>query len=177
MAWDAHDRPEKGVLQLRPGLDERPEDAGVGIRVPAEPLRGLLDRAAQEDGLAPVERMGERQRRLDPLEAVILERNRPEEGRSGGHRMNRRAEVVDEPRERQLAGAEAAADLLGRLANEHRAARSRELDRGREAVGAGADDDGVVSVHALIQACSASSREKNERPACAGLSCRTVVRG
>ena len=131
-----HGRAARGASSssVRPGVDERPKEAGVGISVPAEPLRGLHDRAAQHDGLAVVERMRERKRRLDPLEAVILERNRPEERRGGGHRMDRRAEVVDEPGERQLARAEAAADLLGRLANEHRAAGPGELDRGGEAV-------------------------------------------
>ena len=41
--------------------------------------------------------------RLDPLEAVRRQRQRPEERRRDGERMDRRADVVDETRQRELA--------------------------------------------------------------------------
>src|SRR5512132_1461898 len=86
--------------------------------------------------------------------------------------MDRRAEVVDEPGESHLARAEAAADLVGRLANEDRASGARELDRCCKAVRPGADDDGVVTVHAVIQACLTDvrlrSRARGGGPGVAG---------
>ena len=48
--------------------------------------------------------------------------------------------------ERELGSADAAADRLLRLEDEDGSPRLRHGDRGGEAVGAGADDDGVVAV-------------------------------
>jgi hypothetical protein len=58
--------------------------------------------------------------------------------------MDGGADVVQAARQRQLLGAGAAAEDGCGLANEYGEARAREDDRGRQAIGSGADDDGVV---------------------------------
>jgi hypothetical protein len=50
-----------------------------------------------------VEWVRELRRRLDPLEAVLSERQCLEKRRRGSHRMNSRADVMDESRQRQRA--------------------------------------------------------------------------
>src|SRR6266498_851565 len=54
--------------------------------------------------------------------------------------MDRRADVVDEPRQRQLGRAQAAAELLLGLANLDLQAGPGQRDRRRQPVRAGADD-------------------------------------
>ena len=58
--------------------------------------------------------------------------------------MDRRADVVDVARPRQLLGPGTAAGRGLRLHHEHLAAGERERDRGNETVGPCADDDCVV---------------------------------
>jgi hypothetical protein len=87
----------------------------------------------------------ERKRRLDVLEAVLGERERPEEGRPGAERVNRRADVVDEPGQGELGRSRPATDRLGRLADEDGPARPRERDRSGEPVRPRSDDDRVVA--------------------------------
>jgi hypothetical protein len=67
---------------------------------------------------------------------------------------------VDEARQRQLGGANTAADGLLGFPHEHPPPRTRERDRGREAVRPGADDDGVVAV---AQLTSARTEERASR--------------
>jgi hypothetical protein len=87
--------------------------------------------------------MGERRRRMHPRETVAVERQRLEEGGGDGQREDRRAEIVHEAGTRDRGGTEAAADRRLRFDDAHAPARARERDAGRQAVGAGADDDGV----------------------------------
>ena len=80
---------------------------------------------------------------MDPLDAVPGEVHGPEERRRDPQRMGGRADVVDEPGQRQLGRPRAAADGVGRLVDAHGAPRTGELDRRGEAVGAAAHDDRV----------------------------------
>ena len=84
--------------------------------------------------------MGERCGGLDQVE---LEFERPEEGRCGSERMDRRADVMAETGKCQLGRACAAPNRLARLEDEDRTAGLGEGDRGGEAVRPRADDDGV----------------------------------
>src|SRR5437763_1316479 len=59
---------------------------------------------------AVVERMGERRGRMNPLQAMVSERERAKEGRGDRHRMDGGAEVVLEAGKRQLFGASTAAE-------------------------------------------------------------------
>jgi hypothetical protein len=88
--------------------------------------------------------MSEWRGRVDELETVVGEREVAKGRRGCAERVEGRADVVDEPRERELGGARAAPDRLLRLADEDGPARPRERDGGREPVRPGPDDDGVV---------------------------------
>ena len=74
--------------------------------------------------------MGERERRFDPLEPERAELERTEERRCGAHRMEGRAQVVDETGKGELRRAAAAADRVVRFDDGDRATVSRQLDRG-----------------------------------------------
>jgi hypothetical protein len=113
-------------------FEGRPDQTGV-----LRPER--VGGAADEQGGAVVERMRERGGRFDPVD---VELERPEERRSGGERVDGRADVVPEAGERQLGSARAAADAALRLEEEDRASGLRKSDRGGEPVRA-ADEDGV----------------------------------
>ena len=84
--------------------------------------------------------MGERCERLDEVE---VELERLEEGRRGGQRVDRRADVVTEAGQGEFRRARAPADGVARLDDEDRASGLRKRDGGGEPVRAGADDDGV----------------------------------
>jgi hypothetical protein len=89
---------------------------------------------------AVVEWMCECRRRLDPID---VELERVEERRRRGERMDRGADVVTEPRKRQLRGARPAADRVPRLDDEDGTSGLRECERGSEPVRARTDDDCV----------------------------------
>ena len=77
--------------------------------------------------------------------------------RADGEWMDGRAEVVAEARKRQLGRVGAAADLVPALDHVHRPPGPGELDRGREPVRAGSDDDCIDGSH-RFEATSASER-------------------
>jgi len=137
---EVRDRAQELVLKPRPVPDEGTEQAEVGVRVRAEPCSGLVQRPANEDRRAVVERVGERRGRGDPFE---VQTERPEERRRGGERVDRGADVVTKAGQRQLRSARAAADRVLRLEDENRATGLRQRERRREAVRTRADDDRV----------------------------------
>ena len=157
--------PLDSLRQIVPGRDPRLEQPPVGLAVGPEPGRRGLDRALERDRRPVVQRMRERRRRLDPFEAVVGERQAAEEARARAEGMDRGADVVVEPRQREVLGAKAAADDLGRLEHQHAASGPRELDGGREPVRPGADDDGVVALglHAVPPGGSHGRQEARGR--------------
>jgi hypothetical protein len=74
--------------------------------------------------------------------------------------MDRRADVVDEARQRQLGGANAAADGLLGFPHEHASARPGQRDGASEPVRPRTDDDGVVLA---AQLTSARTEERASR--------------
>ena len=84
--------------------------------------------------------MGERRRRVHPLDAVALERHRAHERRRGRERVDRRADVVDETGQRQLGRAAAAADRLLTLEHADRKPGAGKDDRRAEPIRPRADD-------------------------------------
>jgi hypothetical protein len=84
--------------------------------------------------------MSDRSRRLDQVE---VELQRAEERGGEERRVNRGADVVAKPRERQLRRARPAADRLLRFDDADRTPCLGERDRGSQAVRPRADDDGV----------------------------------
>ena len=135
--------PEQVSQHERCVANERRHQARVTGRILPERRPGRRDRALEHRSRSVVERMSERRRRPDPLDAVLRERQRREERRGDGEWMDRRAHVVLEPRRGQLGGAHAAADRLRALDDAHRHALARERDRRGQSVRARADDDRV----------------------------------
>ena len=133
-------RSQERLLESRPVGDQRSEEVAVGIGVRTERGGGFFERAVDESRGTVVERMREDRRRLDQRQ---VELERTEERRSGDQRMDGRADVMAEARERQLCGARSAADRLSRLADPDRAPGLRERDRRSEAVRPRANDDRV----------------------------------
>lgn len=84
------------------------------------------------------------------MESVLIQRQGAKKRRSGGERMHRRADVVNEARQRQLCGASTAAYRFCGFANEHGAARARQSDRGRQTVRPRADDDCIVRARSIL---------------------------
>src|ERR1019366_10291204 len=95
----------------------------------------------EDDGRAIVQRMSDRGRRVDPLQAEIAEGERTEEGRRHAQWVDGRADIVDEAGERQLGRAGTAADGVFRLEDRDATAGAGERDGGGETVGAGSHDD------------------------------------
>jgi len=124
-------------------LQQRRHQAAIGAGVGPELRHGLLEVLVQQHRRPVVERVGDAEPRLDPLQPVRLERERAQVGREDARRMRGRADVVSEPGERQLGRSRAAADLGVPFDHEDLRARLREPDPRREPVGPRADDDRV----------------------------------
>ena len=135
--------PEHIVHDHGPAPREPSDTPSIGVFVGPEVRGRRIDVALQDHGGAVVEGMRQRARGVDELEAVLAERQRREERRADDQGIDRRADVVDVPGQRQLGGSHSAADRVSRLDDEHRPSRPCERDRGGEPVGAAADDDGI----------------------------------
>jgi hypothetical protein len=100
-------QPDRGAEHLRldpvPLLDQRLDPTAVLLAVSRVKLGcGGGDRPAEKDGLVRAEGVGEGDFWMDPAEAMILEREGPEEGRANPHWMDRRADVVVESGQGEL---------------------------------------------------------------------------
>jgi len=80
---------------------------------------------------------------LDHLESVGRQRQCAQKRRADGQRVDGRADVVAVSGQGQLGGGGTAADMLRALPPQRRAAGAGQLDGGRKAVRARADDDRV----------------------------------
>ncbi len=144
-------RREHCIFEPRPCRDGRANRRAVDRRVRSESSGRCLDRPFQDRGGAVVQRVRDRARRFDPLDAVLAERHRSEKRRRAGKRVNGRADVVRESRQRQLGGSHAPADRVARLVDPHPAAGSREDDGRGQAVRPGTDDRRIqVGIHGAL---------------------------
>ncbi len=109
--------------------------------VATESGRGLLHRAVQHTRAAAVERMHAVDLRPAPGEAVAIQVDLAEERRADGHRMDRRAVVVQQAGKDGFAAAGAAADFVGRLEDGDLHALGGQGYGGGEPVGPAADHD------------------------------------
>ena len=101
---EAGERATGGAARERPEDPRAPRPARRAARQspPASPSacrarRGRLERALEHHRGAVVERVRERRRRMDPLEAVLGERQRAKEGRGERERVDRRASSWRKP--------------------------------------------------------------------------------
>jgi hypothetical protein len=123
-----------------PGSDRSGEERSVGISIDTQAACRRLERAVHHDRRAVVQRVRQHGRRFHHGQIEI---ELTEERRRWDQRVDRRADVVPEPRQRQFSSASAPADRRLTFEDANRSSRLRERDRGCEPVRPGADDDGV----------------------------------
>ena len=134
------DGSEELVLELVPAGNERSEQLQVRVAIRTQLRCCVLERAPYEYGRAVIERVSDRSGRLDQ---VKLELQRAEERGGEERRVDRGADVVAKPGERQLRGARPTADRLLRFDDADRTPCLGERDRGGKAVRPGPDYDRV----------------------------------
>jgi hypothetical protein len=83
--------------------------------------------------------MSQGDRWLDERKPMVTQRQRRQERRGDGQRMDGRADVVQEAGQRELGRAHSPTDALLRLEQRDHAARPGEADRRGQPVGTGAD--------------------------------------
>ena len=133
--------------QLIPAAQERPQQQHIGALVDAE-RGGRVGHGAGQRGRGPVrERVRQRQVRLDPGQPVLLQRPGPKHRGAHAERVDGRARIVPEPRQRQLLGAGPAAHGVRAFAEHHLEAGLRQRDRRGETVRPRAHHDRVESLH------------------------------
>ena len=144
MTGNAQDRAERTFGKLIPAVNEWFDEPPPGSAICAEFLLGRGQVALQHDGCAVVEGVGNGRFSMHPFEPVIGQWKGVEKGRTGGQRVNRRPEVMEESRQSERQGAASAAGLRLGFEDLDRQAGLGENDGGGEAVGAGADHDGAL---------------------------------
>ena len=139
MTGDGGKRAKDFRGEVAPMLDERLHKFEPGSAVRTERLSGCIEIAIEQDCGAVIERLRERGGRLNPREAMVVQRQRREERRAHGEGMHGRSEVVDEAGERQFHGARGATgSCFGFEYVDFEAGLSQDDGR-RESVGTGAD--------------------------------------
>src|SRR5689334_20837677 len=123
--------------------DERRHKLLIRLLIAPEGLGSFWD-GAVENGCAVLKRMRQRHVRLNPVQAIFLERQGAKKRRSEPEWVNGGADIVNKPREGQLGRTSAAADGWVRFENENGKFLLREADGCGEAVGAGTNHDRIV---------------------------------
>ncbi len=154
----AQHRPEHRRREAIPTPGQRPHQFSITLPVRAEPGGRVAERPMQRRGASVIERVRERDVRMDPAQPVVLERKLSKERRARAERMDRRAHVVVEAGECELRGAAAPTYVLMRLDERDRHALPREHDGSREAVRPGPNDDGTLRHQ---RPCLLSARPRN----------------
>jgi hypothetical protein len=136
-----------GRSARRPIADDAAKQPHVRRAVAAETCRRLLHRPFDHRRRSIVEGMRELGRRLDELEPIFLQWQRPQKRRRNRHRMHRRADIVIETRQREFSRSCTTADCRLRLEDRHLPPGLSKGDRRREAVWPRADHDGIRLRH------------------------------
>jgi hypothetical protein len=140
-------RAEGCALQARPAANEAAKESHVRRAVAPKPCCRLFDRSLHNCRRPIVKRVCELGLRLNELEAISLQRQRPQKWRRSRHRMHRRADVVLETGQGEFSRSRASADGSLRLEDRHFPAGLSKGDRRREAVWPRADHDGIRLRH------------------------------
>src|SRR5262249_7352102 len=98
MSGKRGERPQYLAGKLPPVFDKRLHEATPNLAICAECSRGISQVALQHDGGAVVERMGQWRRRMNPLQAMLRQRQRGEKWRPHAQWMHGRSEVMQEAR-------------------------------------------------------------------------------
>ena len=119
----------------------------VAVRTLQQAVRGFGERMLQHHGGAIIERMGEWCIGLDPAQAEALQRQRFQKWRGNAQGVGRGAQVVAEPRQRDLGRGAGATDSLVALPYRNGHALPRQRDGGGETVDPGTHDIGGTKRH------------------------------
>ncbi len=131
------------VDQPESAVDHRCQQARPSVAVGTESGAGRVHRALQQDGVV-IERVGQRDRRVNPAQSVAVERHRPQRRRSDAEGMDRRTDIVHEAGFGQLGTARSAAWRRVAFDDEDASSGTGDRDRCHQPVGPGPDDDRVV---------------------------------
>src|SRR5690348_5864934 len=100
--------PQQGAQQygsqFGPMRDQLAYQRVPGFSIFAECANRIVQVALEDDGGAIIERMGDRSWRLNPLEPILVKRQRRKEWGCCGHWMHGRAEVVAKSGKREFQG-------------------------------------------------------------------------
>ena len=145
MVWQRDQRAEQLGEHERPIVDEwlqQPLPCGA---VGTEPRRSLVHAAVQHTRSTAIERVSEWNFWIAPPQPVRAEPIECE--RRGRHAkgMDRRADIVDEARQRELGGTCAATDLGSRFQDQHRATGFGQAYRSGKPIGPRAHNDRIES--------------------------------
>jgi hypothetical protein len=140
MTRDAHERCEQRSFERGPGSDRPGKELSVSVSIYTQTACGRLERAMHDDRRSVVQRVRQRGWRFHHGQ---IELEPTEERRRWDERVDRRADVVPEPRQRQFSSASSTADRRLTFEDANRSSGLRERYRSCEPVRPGADDDGV----------------------------------
>ena len=132
-----------------PVAHKRRHQPAIRAPIHAQPLGSHAHIALKHSRAAVVERMRHRIARVNPLQPVIRERQRAQVRRTSGKRVNRRAYIVQEPRQSQFLGARAASGCVRSLQNKHAAPHLRDRYRRRKPVRTRPHDYHIISATAV----------------------------
>jgi hypothetical protein len=121
------------------------EEVSVSVTVGAESGRRDIQGPADGNRTSSFQGMSEREVGLQELYPELIEGESLEEGRSRQERMDGRAEIVMEARQREFLGPHPPADGCRLLEHDDRVPGSCHLDRGSKTVGTRPHDDEIGS--------------------------------
>src|SRR4029077_4564325 len=128
-------------------------------------MRRKIDIAIQAGCSPIIERMCQRNLRLNPFETESLKPQRFEVGRTCGERVDRRTNVVHEVRQRQFCRTCAAAYCRVRFKNKNGTTGARQRDCGRKTIRPRSDDHRVIlNAHETSKIAMAVFCESNSAP-------------
>ena len=153
MPWPMQHRLEQLLRQLLPSLRQWRHQRIIRCRIARQALGRGGNRAQQRGRRAAAQRMGQRDLRVDPFQAMPLQAQRAKYGRSRAKRMDGRAQIVNEAGQRQFRGAGCPAGLGLAFQDQDAQSRLRQHHRGRQAIRPGSDHHRIVIVmrHAVIR--------------------------
>ncbi len=139
------------VNEFFPTACEFADEVAIGRPIRAKARNGFIERVVEQgggtfSGRSVVKWMRQSNRRRNPLESVLVERQRAQKRRADCHWINGRADIMNETRQSEFLRSNAAPGSVSGFENADRASRLGEADGSGQSVGTGADNDRVTLV-------------------------------